>query len=190
MSAVDAPPGIAFAGNAAGEFVAQPRARRLARVGFYYVNFASAATFLLARRHFHRPGIEFLLAAVLLFLGIAVLGHAVRSARIRIDVDGVRWGWGLGGFRMTPDRMAKVVVYADAIALSPRRGSTWYLARRDWDQFERVPTALRRADIDYQRRDRRAPLGARLQSYGVVLDLLVVANVLAATVTCLLALSL
>ena len=37
MSAVDAPPGIAFAGRAAGEFVSRTSPRRLSRVSLYYV---------------------------------------------------------------------------------------------------------------------------------------------------------
>ncbi|HYU15018.1 MAG TPA: hypothetical protein VEL05_03075, partial [Candidatus Acidoferrum sp.] len=72
-----------------------------------------------------------------------------------------------------------VEVYRDAVAVKQRRGSTWYVSGRDWDLFERVPVALRRAGLPLEARDRRAPLGARLQSYGAVLDLLLVADALA-----------
>jgi hypothetical protein len=112
---------------------------------------------------------------------IATLGYAVRAARIRVDGAGVRWGWRWAGFRMRRERMKHVQSYADAFALIPQRGSTWYLSRRDWDRFERVPKALRRAKIPFARDPGRAPLRARLQSYGIVLDLLLVFNALVMT---------
>jgi hypothetical protein len=181
VTAVDAPPGVAFAGEAAGEFVARPRARKLARRVFLWVVFAGVLTLFLASRRIYTPMIEFVLVAPLMCMSVAAVGYAVRRARVRIDVDGVRWGWDIGGFRMRPERMKGVKAYRDAIALQPKRGSTWYLSHYDWDRFERVASALREAKIPYERIDRRAPIGARLQSYGVVLDFLLVLNALVAT---------
>lgn len=187
MSAVDAPPGIAFAGEAAGEFVSQPRSRRLAARVFGYVVVVAAATFVMATRRLHVPMIEFLLVAPLFFVSIAGVGYAVRKARIRVDRDGVRWGWSWGGFRMPPERIDSVLAYTDAYAFKPKRtsrwrpASTWYLSRRDWDRFDNVAAALRSSGMRYERFDHRAPIGARLQSYGIVLDLLLVFDALAAT---------
>lgn len=181
MSAVDAPPGVAFAGTAAGEFVSRRRARRLARVVFYYVFALGLLTWSLARQHWFQPGIEVLFAAPVLFIGIGTLGFAVRQARLRVDVDGVRWGWGFYGFRMSNDRIKKTRVYDDAIAFESRRGSTWYVAARDWHRFDGVARALRRAGMSYERHRRRAPLRARLQSFGIALDLLLVADAFGAT---------
>jgi hypothetical protein len=181
MSAVDAPPGIAFAGQPAGEFIARGRSRRLAYRMFVFVTFAGVLTLVLAARRLHAPMIEFLLVAPLVCMSVAFVGFAVRSAHLRIDADGVRWGWSLAGFRMRLERIKAVNAYTDAVALSPKRGSTWYLSRRDWDDFDRVRRALRRAQIGFETHDRRAPVGAKLQSYGLVLEFLLAANAMAAT---------
>ncbi len=187
MAAVDAPPGIAFAGAAAGEFVSRPRSRRLAQGVFYYVLVVGALTLALARRHIYAPAIELLLVTPMTCFSMAAIGYAVRLARLRVDSDGVRWGWRWGGFRMRRDRLKNVSAYRDAFAVTPTRGSTWYLSGRDWDHLERVPGALRRAKIPFSRHPRRAPLRARLQSYGIVLDLLLVADAVAVTLAMVLA---
>lgn len=174
MSAIDAPPGLAFAGEAAGEFVAKPRPKRLARRVFWFVVALGAFTIGLAARKIYMPFAEVFLVAPLVCMSIAGVGYAVRRARLRIDQDGIRWGWRIAGFRMGMDRMKSVTAYRDAIAVKPRRGSTWYLSERDWDRFDAVVVALRKAQIPFEVEDRRAPLAARLQSYGMVLDLLLV----------------
>ena len=182
MSSVDAPPGIDFAGRAAGEFAARPRARKLASRTFVYVWLMALVTVALALRRVHSPFTSAVfLVTPLMCVAVACLGLAVRSARLRVDADGVRWGWRWVGFRMPRARMRRVTAYRDAVALTPKRGSTWYLSRRDWDRFERLARSMRRARIPIRRRPERAPLLARLQSYGIVLDLLLVANALAAT---------
>ena len=183
MSAVDAPPGLAISDLAAGELGARSPARRLARRGLIYVLVVGGVTLALATRRLHVPMIEFLFVAPLVCMSVAAVGHAVRSARLRIDPDGVRWGWHIAGFRMHRDRIRAVTVYSDAVALRPNRGSTWYLARRDWDHFERITRAFSAASIPFERHQRRAPLRSRLQGYGLVLDGLLVANILAATMT-------
>jgi hypothetical protein len=175
VSAVDAPPGIAFAGEAAGEFVAQPWPHRLARRVFVLVCALGVATIALAARRIYAPFAEVLLVAPLVCMSIAGVGYAVRRARLRVDRDGVRWGWQIGGFRMGRDRLASITAYSDAIAVTPRRGSTWYLSARDWHRFDQMVVALRRAGIPFEVRERRAPIAARLQSYGIVLDLLLIA---------------
>jgi hypothetical protein len=180
VSAIDAPPGIPFAGQAAGEFVARPRARRLARRVFVLVLVAGILTLVLAARRLYAPMVEFLLVAPLMCISIAGVGYAVRSAHLTIDRDGVRWGWSWAGFRLSRDRLAAIAAYEDAVALRPKRGSTWYLSRRDWDRFDRVLPAIDQAGIPFELHDRRAPLAARLQSYGAVLDGLLIADALGA----------
>jgi hypothetical protein len=179
VSAVDAPPGLSVAGVAAGEFAARRRPRRLAARVFYLVLFTSLLTIALALRRFHSATSEVLLAASLMCLCVAAVGHAVRRARLRIDADGVRWGWDAIHFRVRRDKLDRIEVYRDAIAVRPQRGSTWYLSGHDWDGFERMPGALRRAGLPAEERARRAPVRARLQSYGIVLDLLLVADAVA-----------
>lgn len=179
MSAVDAPL-VSDAGMAAGEFAARRRPRRLAARVFYLVIFSSAVTISLALRRFHAASSEVLLAASLMCVCVAAVGYAVRRARLRIDADGVRWGWDSIHFRVRRDKLERIEVYRDAIAVRPQRGSTWYLSGHDWDGFERMPGALRRAGLPAEERPRRAPVAARLQSYGIVLDLLLVADAVAA----------
>ena len=179
MSAVDAPLLSDAAGVAAGEFASRRRPRRLAARVFYLVLVTSAVTILLALRRFHSATSEVLLAASLMCLCVAGVGHAVRRARVRIDADGVRWGWDSLHVRVRRDRLQGIDVYRDAIAVRPQRGSTWYLSGHDWDGFDRMPGALRRAGLPSEERPRRAPVRARLQSYGIVLDLLLVADAVA-----------
>ena len=179
MSAVDAPPGIAFAGHAAGEFACRRRPRRLAGRVLFLVLLASVLTVVMAGRRMHGQTAELLMVVSLMCASVAGVGYAVRRARLRIDADGVRWGWSGIGFRVTRDDMAGIDVYRDAVAVRQRRGSTWFVSGRDWDRFEHVPAALRRAGLPLESHTRRAPLGARLQSYGTVLDLLLVSDAVA-----------
>jgi hypothetical protein len=176
MSAVDAPPGIAFAGVAAGEFVSRPRPRRLASRVMLLVLITGTATLAIGIKRAPAATAELLLAVPLVCWSVAAVGFAVRRARLRIDRDGVRWGWNDIGFRVTRDRMNRIDLYRDAIAVRQRRGSTWYVSGHDWDLFQRMPGALRRAGLPVETHERRAPLGARLQSYGIVLDLLLLAD--------------
>jgi len=187
MSAVDSPPGIAFAGQPAGEFVARPRARRLARIVLVYVSLAGVLTLMVVSRRLYSPLAPMLVAVAPMCMSVALLGWAVRSAHLRVDPGGVRWGWRLAGFRLHRDRLVEVRIYSDAVALEPRRGSTWYLSTRDWDRFAGMTDAIRRAGIPCAVHDHRAPLSARLQSYGTVLDTLLVVDAVAITAALLLA---
>jgi hypothetical protein len=180
MTAIDAPPGISFAGVAAGEFVARRRPRLLAARVLFLVLVTGAVTAAIGVRRAPGASAELLLAVPLICWCVAGVGYAVRRARLRIDHDGVRWGWTDIGFRVTRDRMERIDLYRDAIAVRQRRGSTWYLSGHDWDVFERMPGVLRRAALPVHTHQRRAPVGARLQSYGIVLDLLLLADAAAA----------
>lgn len=183
MSAVDAPPGVAVSDLPAGEFAATPRSRRLARRVFVYVCGAGGVTLAVAARRLYIPMVELLFMAPMVCMAVAAVGYAVRRARVRIDADGVRWGWTSAGFRMRRDRIRRVRAYRDAVAFTPARGSTWYLSRRDWAGFDGFVPALDAAGIPLSRAPGAAPLSARLQSYGAVLDALLVADAVVATGT-------
>lgn len=92
MSAVDAPPGIAFAGQASGEFVSRRRPRRLAGRVLFLVLVASVLTVVMAGRRMHGQTAELLMVVSLMCASVAAVGYAVRRAHLRIDGDGVRWG--------------------------------------------------------------------------------------------------
>lgn len=190
MSAVDAPPGVEFAGAAAGEFEARPAARRRAKAIFYYVFAVAVLTWTLAWRRKFQPGVEILLAAPVLFLGVAAVGYAVRAARLRIDRDGVRWGWSQYGFRMGTDRLARAIVYDDAVAMVSRRGGAWYVAARDWARFDDLAERLRQSALPTERVRRRAPWRARFQAFGLTLDALLFADATGATIALAIALAL
>ena len=84
---------------------------------------------------------------------------------------------------MGTDRIEKVVLYDDAAAFTPKKGSTWFVSRRDWGDFDDFAVALRDSDIAFEREKVRAPFAARLQSYGLALDLMLIIDVIAVTVT-------
>jgi hypothetical protein len=113
------------------------------------------------------------------FLAVAGVGLAVRRARVAIDPDGIRWGWTWAGFRMARARLTRADVFVDGVALVSRRGS-WFLSARDWDRFDALVRALARAGYPTAEHDHRAPFRARLQSYGRVLDTLLVLAMAAA----------
>lgn len=172
MSALDAPPGVDFAGPGPSEFAAPAPKQRLARRVFWWVVGAGALTAALAARHPHRPGSYVLITAPLFLASVAGLGWSVRSARIRVTGEAIRWGWSFLGFRLRKRRLRWVRAYDDAVALRPRRGSIWYLSATDWDRFADLPGAFERAGIPVESHPRAAPLWARLQSYGRFLDVL------------------
>src|SRR5262249_10589714 len=128
LTAVDAPPGLGLGGRPTGEFGARRGPRRLAGAAFRFVAAAAIATLLLARRH----GDALLTVLAITCVAMAGVGLAVRTARVAIDADGVRWGWSWAGVRMVRARLARADIYDDGVALVSRRGS-WFLAARDWD---------------------------------------------------------
>lgn len=175
MSAVDVIPEIRGVA-AAGEFVAPRRSRRLAGAVLVWV-LALVGLHLLSRPGFHAFGATLPLFAFL----TALMGYLVRTARLRVDHGGVRWGWDGVGFRVAAERLVAVRAYRDALCVVPRRGRPWYLVRRDWEPFEALPEAFTRTGVTLERLDRRAPLGARLQGYGIALDGILVATASLAT---------
>jgi hypothetical protein len=110
------------------------------------------------------------LVGTIALLLVALLGVAVRSARIAITRDGVRWGWSVLGFHQSASKIVVAHIYRDGVALEAKRGAWWFLAARDWDRFDALVRQLRRAELPITDHDRKAPLRARLQSYGRFLD--------------------
>jgi hypothetical protein len=190
VTAVDSPPGMTFAGRAAGEFSARSQGRTLARRGLLYVLAVGAVVVLAAARNLHRPGASGLVILVGVCASLAAVALAVRRARVRVDSGGVAWGWSLGGVRMGRDRLDRLDRYADGVAAVSVRGSVWFLSARDWEGFEAMPEALRRAGLPVAERQGRAPWRVRMQAYGLALDILVVLDALAVTLALAVALHL
>ncbi len=182
MSVLDLPPGIGLLGAPLGIFSAPRHARRLAAMGFVLTIVVGLVTWYLASRQPWRRGTATLLTLPLAFMALAAVGFAVRTARVTITRDGVRWGWTALGFHQPAARIAKAHVYRDGVALEARRGSWWFLGRRDWDRFEALVRQLKRTDLPFVEYPRAAPLRARLQSYGRFLDLMVIGAAVGAVV--------
>ncbi len=180
MSAVDLPPNIGLAGTALGLFRAPRAARVLAIVALALVILIGAITWYLVSRHPYRRNASTLVVLPIAFAACALLGFLVRTARLAITRDGVRWGWTSLGFQQTAARITTAHIYSDGIALEARRGSWWFLAARDWERFDTLVRQLRRTDLPLADHEGRAPLRARLQSYGRFLDGLLVFSVLGA----------
>lgn len=182
MSAIDLPPGIglARAAGSAGAFRSPARSRRLALTSVVVTTILGAITWAFVAQHPYRwhASTQFVLPIALVMF--AMLGFAVRHARVLITRDGVRWGWTALGFQQSASSLAHVHVYADGIALESkhRASSTWFLAARDWDRFAVLVRQLRRVQLPIVEHAGNAPLRARVQSYGRFLDgLLVLAMV-------------
>lgn len=180
MSALDLPPGIGLVGTPLGTFRAPVRARRIASVAAIAVVVLGAITWLLVARHPYRRSSSTQVVLPIAFAAFAGLGLLVRSARVAITRDGVRWGWTALGFHQPAARITTAHVYADGITLEARRGSWWFIAARDWDRFDALVRQLRRAELPLSDHVGNAPLRARLQSYGRFLDLLLVGSVIGA----------
>jgi len=178
VSAVDVPQHLGLGGRVAGEFAARPGPRRLANLAMRWVAVAGAAAAGLAARNPFHPHASTVMVLSLMFGAFAFVGLAVRRARITIEAGGVRWGWTWLGVRMERERIRAVDVYADAIALRPRRGSAWFLSARDWERYDAMTRAVTRAGFTVTTHARTAPLAAKLQSYGRVLDGLMLAAIL------------
>jgi hypothetical protein len=172
-------------GLASNELEAPKRSRRLARAALIYTVLLGILTAIRVSRpevfiyHAVEAGVAVMLGGFA--VGIALLGAFTRAARLRIDEEGVRWGYDHIGFQMRRPRLAVARLYEDAVALCPKRGTPWYLSSRDWQPWERMGRSLRVAGIPVEEHPRRAPLRARLQAYGVVLDLLLILAFLLAT---------
>jgi hypothetical protein len=180
MSAVDLPPGIGLLGTALGTFDSPKGARRRAIISLSLVLVLLTITWYLVSRHPYRRSSStqvVLPVAFALFTGLAL---AVRSARVAITRDGVRWGWAGLGFTQPASRIACAHIFSDGIALEATRGSRWFLAARDWERFDVLVKQLRRAELPTRDHTGKAPLRQRLQSYGRFLDALVIGSVIGA----------
>jgi hypothetical protein len=179
MSAIDLPPGIGLVGTPLGVFKAPRRARALAIVAVVIVPLMGLLTWYLVSKHAWRRGASLQIVLPVAFAAFALLGLAVRVARIAITRDGVRWGWSILGFHQRASRIVQAHVYRDGVALEARRGSWWFLAARDWERFDALVRQLRRAELPIADHDGKAPFRARLQSYGRFLDGLLVLTIVA-----------
>ena len=182
MSVVDLPPGIGLQGTPLGTFQAPRGARRLAAAALLASLVLGALTWYFVSRHPWRRGASVLFSLPVGFAALALLGLAVRRASISVTRDGVRWGWAVLGFHQEAARLKCAHIYRDGVALEARRGSWWFLAARDWDRFDALVRQLRRAALPLADHDREAPFRARLQSYGRVLDLLLLGTIAASVV--------
>ena len=180
MSVVDLPPGIGLLGTALGTFHAPRAARRRAMISLVVVSVLLVITWYLVSRHPYRYHSSTQVVLPVAFSLFSALALAVRSARVAITRDGVRWGWASLGFTQPASRIACAHVFSDGIALEATRGSRWFLAARDWDRFEALVRQVRRAELPVKDHEGTAPLRQRLQSYGRFLDGLVIASALGA----------
>ncbi|HVV81755.1 MAG TPA: hypothetical protein VHE35_01705 [Kofleriaceae bacterium] len=187
MAAIDTPPGLGHEDSRAAGFAAPRGPRRLAEAAMRVTLGLAVVVVLVAGRR-HSQAAPVLIAWAVSVSALGLVGAAVRRARVTISADGIRWGWGGLTVRMSRARIVRCDVYADGIALRARRGSTWFLARRDWDRFDSLARAVGDAGLPVASLERKAPFAARLQSYGRILDGLLVAAMVAALAVALVAL--
>jgi len=182
MSALDLPPGIGLVGTPLATFHAPRGARRSSALALLIVVVLGAITWAFVARHPFRRGASTQVVLPIAFTAFAGLAFVVRRARVAITRDGVRWGWTSFGFHQPAARLTVAHIYQDGIAMEARRGSWWFIAARDWDRFDVLVRQLRRAELPVRDHAGKAPLRARLQSYGRFLDLLLLGSVIGAAV--------
>lgn len=188
MAAIDTPPGLGHADTRAAGFGAPPGPRRLAELAMRAtIVLAVVVTLVVGRRR--PPAGALLIAWSVSAAALGVVGAAVRRARVTVAADGVRWGWGGWTVRMSRTRMVRAELFVDGVALRARRGSTWFLARRDWARFDALGRALADSGLPCASHAGRAPLTARLQSYGRILDGLMIAAIVVGALVALVAVS-
>lgn len=170
MSAVDLPPGMGLAGTPLAVFASPKRSRRLALICVLAVFALGLTSWAFVYRHPWRSGSSVQVVLPAAFAVFGLIGMAVRSARLAVRRDGVRWGWSTLGFTQQASRVEKAHLYRDGITLQAKRGTWWFLAARDWDRFDSLVRQLRRTDMVIEDHEGKAPLRARMQSYGRFLD--------------------
>lgn len=186
MSAVDIPPVIGLVGSNSAAFRMRRGGRRLA-IAATLVTAAgwALAWWMISQRgswfYGSRSNAPYAVLPIALF-AVAAVGLTVRTARIWIDGGGVRWGWRSLNVRMEVERLRCAEVYTDGVGLVAQKGSRWFLAARDWDRFEVLAREIERAGMPVAQLGTRAPLRARLQSYGRVLDGMMITTILATLV--------
>jgi hypothetical protein len=178
MSAIDIPPGIGLQGTPLGVFRAPRRARVLSATSLVSIVIFGAVTWYFVSRHPYRWHASTQIVLPVALAAIAFIGFAVRRARISVSRDGVRWGWEALNFTQEASRIVSAHVYVDGVSFEAKRGSRWFIAARDWDRFDAFVRQLRRAELPITEHDGKAPLRARLQSYGRFLDVLLVGAML------------
>jgi hypothetical protein len=165
-----------------GEHTAPGRSRRHAFAALMYVSILTVLTYRGGVAARLLAGDAFGIVMPMFFQTVALLAYAVRRGRLRIDSTGVRWGWRGVGFRMRRERIGRLRVYDDGVAIVPRRGpATWHLLGRDWERWPEAVEEFARLGVPMDHFDRRAPLLMRLQGYGRALDAILVLNSAAAT---------
>jgi hypothetical protein len=180
MSAIDLPPGIGLQGTPLGTFRAPRRARILSGASLAAVVLFGGITWYFVSRHPYRWHSSTQVVLPVAFGALSLLGFAIRRAQVSVSRDGVRWGWNALNFTQEASRIVSAHVYADGVAFEAKRGSWWYIAARDWDRFDAFVRQLRRAELSITDHSGKAPLRARLQSYGRFLDAMLVGSMLAA----------
>ena len=188
MAAIDTPPGLGHDDARAAGFCAPRGPRRLAEATMRLTLVLTVAVIMIVGRRRGEGG-PLLVAWAVSASALALVGVAVRRARVTVSADGIRWGWGALTVRMSRARIVRADIYTDGVALRARRGSTWFLARRDWARFDSLARAIGEAGLPAATIDRCAPFAARLQSYGRVLDALLVVAVVTAALAALAALA-
>ncbi len=177
MAALDLPPVVGLVGDARHAFGSRPGPRRLARIALIFTVACCALTWgLVSRAPLHVDRSVYAVVP-LVFVLIASVGLAIRRAQVWLDAGGLRWGWSLATIRVEPQRIREIHVYLDGLALAIGRGAPWFLARRDWADFDALARAAGRSGIAVVLHDRAAPWRARLQAYGRVLDGLMIASI-------------
>jgi hypothetical protein len=180
VSAIDLPPGIGLRGTALAMFRAPRGARWLARVSLVAVVVLGGITWGFVSRHpYHRHSSSQVVLPVA-FAMFALLGFIVRSAKLEVTRDGVRWGWESFNFTQDASRLKTAHVWKDGVTLERKGGGTWFLGARDWDRFDAMVRQLRRVELPFEDHTTKAPLRARMQSYGRFLDGLLVGSIVAA----------
>jgi hypothetical protein len=180
MSVVDLPPGIGLVGTPLGTFHAPRRARRLSTLSLASVLAMAVITWWFVSKHPYRWHSSTQIVLPFALLCVSGLGFLIRRASVAVTRDGVRWGWPSLSFTQEAARIVTAHVYGDGVTLEATRGSWWFLAAHDWDRFDALVRQLRRADLPLKEHAGKAPLRARLQSYGRFLDALLVLAIVGA----------
>jgi hypothetical protein len=184
MALVDA---VALEDGSGGlELGAPVRSRRHALVVFVYVTGVTAIQFRKAWRANALMVDPLSMALPLFFFLVAAFAWTVRRGRLRIEPEGVRWGFNLLGFRMRAARIASLKVYQDGVGLLARGARVpWFLAARDWDRWPEALAAFARLGQEIkaplEQVPGRAPLRVRAQAYGLALDVILIIDSVLAT---------
>lgn len=180
MGAVDCPPGLTLAGLARFEFGAKSYAKKLAWTVFVSVVVISVVTVHYIGKNFSLDKASVVLAGPLFCFMIATLGIVVRSAKLRFFEDRIQWSIPYLQFSMQRAKLKSVLSYKNTLAFVAQKGSSWFVTDRDWKEFAMMQDALLSCGYEVSsKEEKKTPLKAKLQSYGHVLDGLLVLNLLA-----------